>query len=245
MAKRKIDKATGIPSRDLEIIRLMTFFTGKTYIPVLARTFFEGNEAGEQQAKNRITQIQKRYGTVRYTPTGLVKPRSAIVLTEAGKRLAEDMGLSSQYNPPSAVTVWHQILEQQTFFWLERAGKEVIRTYVRDWKGERGFSHTPDLAYYNDKDLVYIECETSKKRPDQYTEILLKASEKDKAKIILYVFSDEKEMIKIGKVIPDFEKVRYATLDQLIAHAKEGKVKGISQLEFRAKYRNKKVKNDE
>ena len=73
-----------ITNRDIEIFKFVNKY-GKTYIEVLAKTFF----TNEQVARNRINTLAKQ-NLISYWNTNLMKPRRAIVLTADTKVMLED-----------------------------------------------------------------------------------------------------------------------------------------------------------
>ena len=73
-----------ITNRDIEIFKFINKY-GKTYIEVLAKTFF----TNEQVARNRINSLAKQ-NLISYWNTNLMKPRRAIVLTADTKAMLED-----------------------------------------------------------------------------------------------------------------------------------------------------------
>lgn len=236
MSRKGVDQATGLPERDIAIIKLMSNFGGKTFLPVLEKTFWDGKKVARQQAADRISKLKNKFQLLRYLTTGLVEPRSAIVYTEAGKRLSIDMGGSGVVTSISPSTVNHQVIEQIAFYWLQLCGYSTKRTYIKDWK-EQGYNHTPDLAYVDKNgQLVYVEVELSKKNQESYRSIY-SAIERDGIKHILYVFENEKRMRQIGKLLPGYDmegklfysgpKIRLITVDQLIEESKSGSVRGI------------------
>lgn len=220
----------GLTKRDMEILEMMATFGGKTYIPTLTKTAFI--DAGEQTAKNRVQVLKKKKKLIRHRPTGLAKPKNALVFTEEGKRFADQaFGISIIEPSLSPVTTWHTIFEQITYYWLKKLGKDVERTIVKKWT-KLGHRHTPDLVYKNPKGAnVYVEVEITPKRSGRYIEIFERMHADDVGSV-LYVFENEQKMKTLGKKIPLWDKIYYTTIDRLIDGAKEGKLKAIKQKDF-------------
>ena len=221
----------GLTKRDLEIIELMSSFGGKTYIFVLAKTFWLKNKNAEQQARNRIQKLKKKK-LVRYKETGLTNPKNVILFSDAGKRFVfENFGININDTSVSPFTTWHTIYEQITFYNLKLLSKNVERTIVKKWK-EKGYSHTPDLVYTNKKDKnVYIEIELTLKRPDRYMDIFTKM-QKDDVGTVLYVFENDKKMKVLGTKIPIWDRIYYTTIDKIIESGEKGKLIAKKQKDF-------------
>jgi len=221
----------GLTERDAGVLEMMANFGGKTYIKVLEQTFWFGVKNAEQQARNRIQKLKKKK-LVRHMETGLVNPKNAIVLTEQGKQFVDDFwGIPIHTITISAVTAWHNIYEQIVWYWLKKLGKDIERAIVKKWIPQ-GYRHTPDLYYKNDKgNLVYVEIELTRKRPDRLLDIFAKMKA-DGVSAVLYVFKDEKQMKTLGTKIPLWEKIRYVTIDKLIESAQNGKIGAVKQVEY-------------
>ena len=219
----------GLTEKDMFILEIMTEFGGKTYMPTLMNTFFLGK--AEQTARNKITKLMNKKKLVRRKPTGLVKPKYAIVLNENGKRFVNDFfGKNISEINVTATTTWHTIYEQISFYWLKILGKNVERTIVAKWR--ENHNHTPDLVYQNNKGKnVYVEIELNKKRPDRYIEIFNRM-QNDNIGSVLYVFENDKKMQVLGTKIPVWEKIYYITINKLIEGGKNGKLLAIKQSEF-------------
>ena len=213
-----------ITKRDFEIFELMSIFGGKTFLPVLEKTFFNN----KQVAKNRLTILAKDK-MIKYVPTGLINPRNAIYPTANGLRYFAENGLRGVVTDVSSSTVEHLMLEQITYFYLKKIGKDVKRTIVKNWSKEH--HHTPDLCYEHNGKNVYVEIERTHKRPDELAKIMTKMK-KDNIHIVLYVFENDKKMEQIGKKIPIFEKAYYLTIDKLIEASKNGKIGAVKQLDY-------------
>ena len=221
-----------ITKRDHEIFELMSYFGGKIFLDVLEKTFFQNR----QVAKNRLN-VLKNQKMIKYVKTGLMTPRNAIYPTATGLRYFSENGLKTVITDISASQVQHLILEQITYFYLKKIGKNVIRTIVRNWSTKH--NHTPDLCYEYKGKNVYVEIERTHKRPDELAKLMLKM-EKDNIHIVLYVFENEKKMEQIGRKIPIYEKAYYVTVDKLIESSKNGKIGAVKQLDFLRKNGEKK-----
>ena len=223
----------GLTDRDRGILEMIAEFGGKTFIEVLAATYWHGLKVPEQQARDRI-QILKKKKLLRLVSTGLVKPRNAVAFTAFGRRWAKaetEIDAGSLFLSP--VTIWHGIYEQVAWYWLRRAGRPVDRKVVWEWSKEH--RHTPDLLYYHNHDPqkpVYVEIETNRKTPDRYLDIFEK-SKADGVYAMLYIFPDRKKMEQIGRKLPTWDKIYMITIPDLIENvAKNEKVGAIQQTDF-------------
>jgi hypothetical protein len=252
-----VKKRPVITKRDFGILKLMGEFGGKTFTPVLAKTFWHGKKIPVQASRDRINILKNKYKLLKLIPSGLMSPKNVIALSEYGKRFTEDEGIKNTFVSFSPVTVNHLILEQITYFWLQEIGKNPKRTVVKnwalrkkreiseseetkfvveqvksdDWSKQNKYNHTPDIAYKIKEKLVYVEVELSKKRPEGYIDIFNKIK-KDGVKSVLYVFESKKKMLSIGKVLPIWDKVFYVDIDTLIESAQTGKLGAIKQEDF-------------
>ena len=226
---RKINEY-GLTEKDMFLLEIMAEFNGKIFMPVLMKTFFLGK--AEQTARNKITKLMTKKKLVRRKPTGLIYPKNAIILTEAGKRFVNDYFSKniSEINL-TMTTLWHTIYEQITYYYLKILGKNVERTIVTKWK-QKGYSHTPDLVYTNAKGKnVYVEIELNIKRPDRYLDIFSRMK-KDDVGTVLYVFENDRKMKTLGTKIPIWDKIYYATIDDIIESGSKGKLIAKKQKEF-------------
>lgn len=228
----------GLSDRDRDILRMIGEFGGKTFIEVLERTYWHGLKVPTQQARDRVQKLKSKYRLLRLVPTGLMKPRNAIALTDFGKRWVKDetdMETGSLFLSP--VTVWHNVYEQIAWYWLRRSGREASRTIVKRWSEDH--AHTPDLLYFhhNDKELpVYVEIETNAKSKDRYLSIFEKMG-KDGVYAVLYVFENEKKMMQLGRRLPIWDKLYYTNIDEMIENiSHHGKIGMMSQEKFFKKY---------
>jgi hypothetical protein len=214
-----------ITDRDKKMFEIMSNFGGKTFINVLAKTLYND----EQQARNRLNKLKKDK-LIRYKKTGLMSPRNAIYFTEKGKKYGkEELNLNVVETAISSVTVHHMILEQITFYYLQKIGKDVKRTAVIKWRETH--HHTPDLMYLHNDKPVYVEIERTAKRADHLAQIFANM-QRDSIHKVLYVFENEKKMFQIGKKLPVFDKLLYVTIDTLIESSKQNKIGAITQTKF-------------
>lgn len=222
---------TNLTERDRDIIDLMINFGGVTYNDVLLNTVYFGRKYNT--LKTKLQKMRKR-GLIRYKQTNLFKPRYAIVFASAAEEFLFDVyGFKIRQVNPNPNTIYHLMLEQQAYFWLKKAGKDVKRTIVKRWQEGGAHKHTPDLVYpLKNGDLVYVEVENTTKRSDRYIDIF-KRTKIDNPKTILYVFENDKKMKTLGKKIPVWDKIRYTTVEWLRDGVLEnGKIKAIKQTEY-------------
>jgi len=229
---------SGLSERDVNILRMIAEFGGKTFIEVLEDTFWYGKKLASQQARDRVQKLKKKYKLLRHVPTGLVKPRNAIALTEFAKRYAEDeLGIETASLFLSPVTIWHSIYEQIAWYWLCLGGREASRTIVKRWSLEH--KHTPDLLYFHEGDTakpVYVEIELHPKSPSRYIDIMRRIHA-DKVHAVLYVFENENKMRKIGRKLPVDDSLYFVSIDRLIQSVSTtGKIGAIKQIDFMKKY---------
>ena len=220
-----------LTKRDKDIVEMMIEFGGVTYNPVLKNTIFF--DSSEYALKKRLQTLRQR-GLIRYKQTNLFKPRYAIVFASAAEEFLFDVyGFRIRQVNPNPNTIYHLMLEQQAYFWLKKAGKDVKRTIVKRWQEGGAHKHTPDLVYpLKSGDLVYVEVENTTKRADRYIDIF-RRTKIDNPKTILYVFENDKKMKTLGKKIPLWDKIRYTTVEWLRDSVLEnGKIKAIKQTEF-------------
>ena len=107
-----------ITKRDEEILKFINFF-GKTYTKVLEKTFFPSFSAAE----NRVANLKKQ-DIISFWNTNLVSPRRAIVLSESTKNYFErHLDIKVKKTKIHLSTIEHNIIEQITFFWLQKIGR--------------------------------------------------------------------------------------------------------------------------
>lgn len=222
-----------LTARDIEILELMSVFGGKTYIEVLEKTFWVGHKNAKIQARNRMTILLKKYGLFLYKLTGLTSPRSAWALSEAGKDIVRTMFNKNITNiSVSPVTTQHNIMEQITYYWLKKLGKNPERTVVSKWS--KNHKHTPDIAYETEKGVIYVEIEKNLKAAGEYNTIFSHIVQ-DKVFKVLYVVESQKRVEQFANNLPLSEKIMLVSTDTLVAAAQSGKIGAISQKEARTK----------
>lgn len=196
--------------RDYEILKFLAFF-GKSYVETLHKTFFYKKHL--QACKNRLSVLKNKYKVLRYKKTGLLKPSNYIVLTDFGKEICVDKDFflkKSTFFSLSSVS--HNMLEQETYFWFSKIRKIEIASVFNESKK---FSHIPDFFYYTSKgNLVFIECELTKKSKSRYLDIFSKIT-KDEVSTILYITRSKEDCFRFAKIMPYSEKVRFCDIDTL------------------------------
>lgn len=216
----------GITERDLEILKFINFF-GKSYVEVISKCFFPKAKT-IQVCRNRLATLKNKYKLIKYTETGAIAPRSYISLSEGGRAYFEnELGIPLTNTFFSLATLSHNINEQITCYALQRVGKEVIRTTVKNWS--KNHHHTPDLAYYNKDKLVYVEIENTKKTRESY-DTLFEKFIKDGVSNVIYVAKSEKWKNIYLEFLPKWDKLRVADIDSFFDNAIEnGKIKADRQ----------------
>lgn len=230
----------GLTDRDRLIMRMIAEFGGKTYIPVLTRTFWIDATNPTQAARDRVNKLKKKYKLLRHTETGLTNPQNAIAFTDFGKRWAlEHTDLVAGKFFLSPVTVWHGIYEQIAYYWLLQSGRsDVSRTIVKNWSVDH--RHTPDLLYFHKGKPVYVEIELNHKAQDRYVKII-NDSKQDGVHAMLYVYENEKKMVQLGKKLPNSDLIYITNIDALIQSVRNtGKIGAMKQKDFMKKIGEKK-----
>jgi hypothetical protein len=146
-----------ITKRDLEIFKFINKY-GKTYLPVLEKTFF----TSPSSAKNRIVNL-KNSGLISYWNTKLASPKKAIVLSKETKDYLEnELDIKVKLPTMNMSTIHHNIIEQIVDFYLSSIGRIERTTVAND---HSKMHHIPDFIFYphGSKMKVNIEVETSKK----------------------------------------------------------------------------------
>lgn len=216
-----------LTDRDKDILKLMSTFNGKTYIEVLASTLWYGFKSPDLQARNRMTKLAKKYNLFLHKKTGLASPRSAWVLSEFGKEVVRTMFQKNITNiSVSATTTHHNIMEQITFFWLHKLGKDPQRTIVKKWSADH--KHTPDLLYFKGDELIYVEIEKTFKSAGAYNGIFA-AMIQDKIAKVLYVVESEARVEQFARALPNSEKIMLVSVETLVNAAQNGKIGAVSQ----------------
>lgn len=222
-----------LTARDKEILELASVFGGKIFVEVLTATFWHGYKMPIDQARNRMKTLTNKYNLFSLKPTGLMSPRSAYVLTEYGKSVVKTLFDKDIYSiTVTTTTVKHNILEMIVYYWLQKIGKNPIRTTVATWAQKQNFKHTPDIAYrMDDEKLIYIEIETNVKSAGSYNSIFVNIIQ-DKVHKVLYVVEDEKKVVQFANKLPKSEKLMLVSIDTLISSAQSGKIGAKAQKEI-------------
>lgn len=201
-----------LTQRDKEIIKFINIFGGKTFVDVLGLTFF----ASEQQARNRVNKLVKQ-GVFNYRLTGLQKPRNAITLTSETCRFVEgELGLTVRKPKIAVSTIMHGMYEQVAYYWLEQIGKvERATVYTHQTK----LHHIPDLIFYIDSQMIYIEVEMQKKSLKRYSQIF-SDMQKDGVAGVIYVSPSHDKSIALEKFLPQWDRLRFIDLRSMIENIK-------------------------
>lgn len=214
-----------LTDRDLEMIKFTNIY-GRTFLPVLGRTFFPS----EKIARDRIAKLV-RQKIVRYIDTDRVKIGRAVVLTHETQKYLVDIGLEPKKVNSGWTTINHNIIEQTAHYWLSKLG-EVERTSVA--KHGAKMEHVPDMILtLSSGGRVFVEVETSRKARGRYDGIFEKIRKEDPA-VVLYVLPKEKQMQSFANFLPEYDRVRIIDIDTLIENVqKTGKVSAKAQNDLR------------
>lgn len=213
---------TMITNRDIEIFKFINSY-GKTYIEVLAKTFF----TNEQVARNRINSLAKQ-NLISYWNTNLMKPRRAIVLTADTKVMLEDeFEIKAKNVKLNRTTIQHNIIEQITQFHLSKIGS-VERTTVSTHQDK--LNHIPDFIFTNSNgNKINIEIELSKKSAPRYTKLMQDVA-KDNPDAIIYILDSKTKIKSFASIMPKWQKLYFISIDELIKNINElGQIKPIPQ----------------
>ena len=211
-----------ITERDLEIFKFINRY-GKTYIEVLAKTFF----TNEQVARNRMNALAKQ-NLISYWNTGLMKPRRAVVLTSDTKAmLEEEHELTAKSVKLNRTTIQHNIIEQIADYHLSQIGT-VERTTVFTHNDK--LHHIPDFIFTNEfGNKINIEVELTKKSAPRYTK-LMQAVSKDNPDAIIYILDSPSKIKSYASIMPKWHKLFFISIDELIKNIEQtGQIKPHSQ----------------
>lgn len=211
-----------ITARDIEIFKFINRY-GKSYIEVLAKTFF----ANEQVARNRINSLAKQE-LITYRNTGLMKPRRAIVLTsEAKGYLQDEFELVPKNAKINRTTIAHNVIEQIADYHLSKIGK-VERTTVATHSQK--LHHIPDFIFTNHNGKrINIEIELTKKSIPRYNEIM-QAVKKDNVDAIIYILLTSDKIKMFASSLPKWQKLFFISIDELISNISQiGQIKPYAQ----------------
>ncbi len=217
-----------LTDRDRQILELVSVFGGRTYTEVLEHTFWHGLKNAKVQARNRMNVLEKKYKLFLKRPTGLIKPRNAYILSENGKDVVRTLFDKNIGNITiSPITTQHNIMEQITYYWLKKIGREVERTIVKNWSVNH--AHTPDIYYEEKGKKINVEIEKTIKTGGAYNSLFVNL-QKDEIDLVLYVVEDDRFLKRMAKVLPKSEKVRLITVENLIKNcSQDGKIGAINQ----------------
>jgi len=211
-----------ITERDLEIFKFINKY-GKTYIEVLAKTYF----SNEQVARNRMNILAKQ-NLISYWNTNLMKPRRAIVLTSDTKNMLEDEHEIKPRNVKiNRTTINHNILEQIVDFHLQKIGV-VERTTVSTHQEK--LHHIPDFIFTNSiENKINIEIELTKKSAPRYAKLMQDVS-KDNPDAIIYILESDSKIKSFASIMPKWHKLFFISIDELIKNIDQiGQIKPIPQ----------------
>jgi len=211
-----------ITDRDIEIFKFINRY-GKSYIEVLAKTFF----TNEQVARNRINTLAKQ-NLISYWNTGLMKPRRAIVLSNDSKMLLEsEHEMIAKSVKLNRTTIHHTIIEQIADYHLGRIGT-VERATVATHSNK--LHHVPDFIFINEHgNKINIEVELTKKSAPRYADIMKDVS-KDNVDAIIYILDSATKIRSYATIMPKWHKLFFIGIDDLIKNIDQtGQIKPHSQ----------------
>lgn len=211
-----------ITERDIKIFKFINKY-GKSYIEVLAKSFF----ANEQVARNRINILAKQ-NLISYWNTGLMKPRRAIVLTADTKSMLEnEYEIVTRGTKLNRTTIHHNVMEQIIDYHLSKIGT-VERTTVYTHKEK--LHHIPDFIFTNESaNKINIEVELTKKSAPRYMK-LMQAVSKDNPDAIIYILSSKDKIKSYASIMPKWHKLFFISIDELIKNIKQtGQIKPTPQ----------------
>jgi len=211
-----------ITDRDIEIFKFINKY-GKSYIDVLAKTFF----SNEQVARNRMNILAKQ-NLITYWNTNLMKPRRAIVLTSDTKSMLEnDFDITPRNAKLNRTTIQHNIIEQIVDFHLSKIGT-VERTTVYTHRDK--LHHIPDFIFTNEVgNKINIEVELTKKSAPRYAK-LMQLVAKDNPDAIIYVLTSKEKIKPFATIMPKWHKLFFISVDDLIKNINQtGQIKPTPQ----------------
>lgn len=200
---------------DEEILAFIGEF-GRTYSYVLGKTFF----SNEKQAIGRIHKMKVK-GLIERVPTGLNKPRNAILLTKMAKDylLANDAKIKK--NKGSISHLNHNIMEQIAFYHLSKIG-DTIRAST--WHHMNVYFAVPDLVVRFDNFNIAIEVEATQKSKSRYEEYVKKAKldveRSDRLHRFLFVTKNKAFAETIANAMPIWDRLFFIDIDTLIDNIK-------------------------
>ena len=213
-----------ITERDIKIFKFINKY-GKSYIEVLAKTFF----TNEQVARNRINILAKQ-NLISYWNTGLMKPRRALVLTADTRSMLEnEYEIILRSTKLNRTTIHHNVIEQIPDYHLSKIGT-VERTTVYTHKEK--LHHIPDFIFTNENgNKINIEVELTKKSAPRYVKLMQSVS-KDNPDAIIYILSSKDKIKSYASIMPKWHKLFFISIDELIKNIKQtGQIKPTPQEE--------------
>jgi len=213
-----------ITERDIKIFKFINKY-GKSYIEVLAKTFF----TNEQVARNRINILAKQ-NLISYWNTGLMKPRRALVLTADTRSMLEnEYEIILRSTKLNRTTIHHNVIEQIADYHLSKIGT-VERTTVYTHKEK--LHHIPDFIFTNENgNKINIEVELTKKSAPRYVKLMQSVS-KDNPDAIIYILSSKDKIKSYASIMPKWHKLFFISIDELIKNIKQtGQIKPTPQEE--------------
>lgn len=211
-----------ITERDIEIFKFINKY-GKSYIEVLAKTFF----LNEQVARNRMNILAKQ-NLITYWNTNLMKPRRALVLTSDTKSMLENnFDIAPRNTKLNRTTIQHNIIEQIVDFHLSKIGT-VERTTVYTHKEK--LHHIPDFIFTNESgNKINIEVELTKKSAPRYAK-LMQLVAKDNPDAIIYILTSKEKIKSFATIMPKWHKLFFISIEDLIKNIDQtGQIKPTPQ----------------
>ena len=215
-----------LTDRDIEILKFINIY-GRTFLPVLGRTFFNS----EQQARNRINKLYNQ-NIVGYWNTNLITPRRAIVLSSEAKNYFEDeLDITPKKVQMGMTTIYHNMVEQMAHYWLSQVGS-IERTSVA--KHGATMHHVPDMILTLPNGArIFVEIEMQRKSRPRYDDIFFKAV-KDNPAQVLYILPQADQVQSFASFLPNWDRVMVIDIDTLIENVqKTGKVGAKLQNDLR------------
>jgi len=206
--------------KDIEVLKFIGLF-GKSFAEVLGKTFY----GSVQSARNNISRM-KKVGMIKQVPTGLMKPRNAVILSSSVKRLLVDMGHTPKESRVSIGQLEHNMIEQMAYYHLSKIGEVERATVYRD---KNKYHSVPDLVLTTPAGKIFVEVEMHQKSRASYKDFVAKSS-KDRPRAVLYVCQNTKIMTSIANAMPTWDKLVYIDIETLIDNiARSSKVGATKQ----------------
>ena len=194
--------------KDIEVAKFVSIF-GKSFAEVLGKTFY----GSVQHARNNISRM-KKIGFIKLSPTGLLKPRNALMLSSSTKRLLIDMGYSPKEFRVSIGQMEHNMIEQIAYYHLSKIGSVERASVYRD---KNRYYSVPDLVLSTPTGQIFVEIEIHQKSKAAYRDFVTKSA-KDNPRSVLYICTNQKIMTSIANAMPPWDKLLYIDIDTLISN---------------------------